>query len=96
MGKFYSGAHFVPFIFYYYCTNLLKSVHGLGFRSKTTISFPVGAEIAPQIYEPKHLGYVGIEAYIYWASIRARPRFFDKAEHQTTNASIGNKCFFTK
>ena len=75
MGKFYLGAHFVPFIFYYYCTNLLKSVHGLGFRSKTTISFPVGAEIATRIYEPKHLGYVGIEAYVYWASIARGNKF---------------------
>ena len=29
-------------------------------------------------------------------SIRVRPRFFDQVEHQTTNASIGNKYFFTK
>ena len=27
---------------------------------------------------------------------RVRPRFFDQVEHQTTNASIGNKYFFTK
>ena len=28
--------------------------------------------------------------------IRDRPRFFDQVGHQTTNASIGNKHFFTK
>ena len=28
--------------------------------------------------------------------IRVRPRFFDQVGHQTTNASIGNKYFFTK
>ena len=28
--------------------------------------------------------------------IRDRPRFFDQVGHQTTNASIGNKYFFTK
>ena len=27
--------------------------------------------------------------------IRDRPRFFDQVGHQTTNASIGNKHFFT-
>ena len=27
---------------------------------------------------------------------RVRPRFFDQVGHQTTNASIGNKHFFTK
>ena len=27
---------------------------------------------------------------------RVRPRFFDQVGHQTTNASIGNKYFFTK
>ena len=27
---------------------------------------------------------------------RDRPRFFDQVGHQTTNASIGNKHFFTK
>ena len=30
------------------------------------------------------------------SSIRVRPRFFDQVGHQTTNASIGNKYFFTK
>ena len=30
------------------------------------------------------------------ALVRDRPRFFDQAGHQTTNASIGNKHFFTK
>ena len=29
-------------------------------------------------------------------SIRGRPRFFDQVGHQTINASIGNKHFFTK
>jgi hypothetical protein len=29
-------------------------------------------------------------------SIRDHPRFFDQVGHQTTNASIGNKHFFTK
>ena len=29
-------------------------------------------------------------------SSRDRPRFFDQVGHQTTNASIGNKYFFTK
>ena len=29
-------------------------------------------------------------------SIRVRPRFFNQVGHQTTNASIGNKCFSTK
>ena len=29
-------------------------------------------------------------------STRDRPRFFDQVGHQTTNASIGNKHFFTK
>ena len=28
-------------------------------------------------------------------SVRDRPRFFDQVGHQTTNASIGNKHFFT-
>ena len=28
--------------------------------------------------------------------IRVRPRFFDQVGHQTTNASIGNRHFFTK
>ena len=28
--------------------------------------------------------------------VRDRPRFFDQVGHQTTNASIGNKYFFTK
>ena len=27
---------------------------------------------------------------------RVRPRVFDQVGHQTTNASIGNKYFFTK
>ena len=27
---------------------------------------------------------------------RDRPRFFDQVGHQTTNASIGNRHFFTK
>ena len=27
---------------------------------------------------------------------RVRPRFFDQVGYQTTNASIGNKYFFTK
>ena len=27
---------------------------------------------------------------------RDRPRFFDQVGHQTTNASIGNRLFFTK
>ena len=27
---------------------------------------------------------------------RVRPRFFDQVGHQSTNASIGNKYFFTK
>ena len=26
---------------------------------------------------------------------RVRPRFLDQVGHQTTSASIGNKCFFT-
>ena len=65
-----AGAPVLPkSIHYFAITNLLQSVHGLGLGSKTTISFPVGAEIAMQIYEPKYLEYVGIEAYIYWASI---------------------------
>ena len=28
--------------------------------------------------------------------LRDRPRFFDQVGHQTSNASIGNKHFFTK
>jgi hypothetical protein len=28
--------------------------------------------------------------------VRDRPRFFDQVGHQTTNASIENKHFFTK
>ena len=31
-----------------------------------------------------------------WVPNRDRPRFFDQVGHQTTNASIGNKHFFTK
>ena len=31
-----------------------------------------------------------------WLFIRVRPRFFDQVGHQTTNASVGNKYFFTK
>ena len=27
---------------------------------------------------------------------RVRPRFFDQVGHETTNASIGNKHFFTQ
>ena len=27
--------------------------------------------------------------------VRVRPRFFDQVGHQTTNASMGNKHFFT-
>jgi hypothetical protein len=32
----------------------------------------------------------------YGLSIRDRSRFFDQLRHQTTNASIENKHFFTK
>ena len=28
--------------------------------------------------------------------VRVRPRFFDQVGHQTTNASSGNRYFFTK
>ena len=31
-----------------------------------------------------------------YINVRVRPRFFDQVGHQTTNASIGNKYFFTK
>ena len=31
-----------------------------------------------------------------WGYTRVRPRFFDQVGHQTTNASIENKHFFTK
>ena len=34
--------------------------------------------------------------YLEWLLVRDRPRFFDQLGHQTTNASIGNKYFFTK
>ena len=33
---------------------------------------------------------------VWWLRSRVRPRFFDQVGHQTTNASIGNKYFFTK
>ena len=36
------------------------------------------------------------EAAFLTLIIRDRPRFFDQVGHQTTNASIGNKHFFTK
>ena len=34
-----------------------------------------------------------IQVYIH---LRDHPKFFDQVGHQTTNASIGNKHFFTK
>ena len=37
-----------------------------------------------------------IEVYYQGMISRDRPRFFDQVGHQTTNASIGNKYFFTK
>ena len=38
-----------------------------------------------------------ITKYLYQYIInRDRPRFFDQVGHQTTNAPIGNKHFFTK
>ena len=40
-------------------------------------------------YQPIRKKYFDI-----WS--RVRPRFFDQVGHQTTNASIGNKYFFTK
>ena len=43
------------------------------------------------------LYYVSCELHPYeYINIRDRPRFFDQVGHQTTNASIGNKDFFTK
>ena len=35
------------------------------------------------------------ELPIYWSIARVSTRFFDQVGHQTTNASIGNKHFFT-
>ena len=37
-----------------------------------------------------------IPIYKKYIGTRDRPRFFDQVGHQTTNASIGNKYFFTK
>ena len=37
-----------------------------------------------------------ISFHIASRSNRDRPRFFDQVGHQTTNASIGSKYFFTK
>ena len=39
---------------------------------------------------------VSIEIILLYLLTRVRPRFFDQVEHQTTNASIGNKHFSTK
>ena len=33
---------------------------------------------------------------MYYINTRDRPRFFDQVGHQRTNASVGNKYFFTK
>ena len=40
-------------------------------------------------------GYIEIP-FIGYLPGKDRPRFFDQVGHQTTNASIGNKHFFTK
>ena len=37
-----------------------------------------------------------LERYDDMSIIRDRPRFFDQVRLQTTNASIGNKHFFTE
>ena len=39
---------------------------------------------------------VHIPKHVLNICIRDRSRFFDQVGHQTTNASIGNKHFFTK
>ena len=61
---------------------------------------------ASAYFDPKK--YMYFEAEIYnslsyvnflfsaEAAIRVHPRFFDQVGHQITNASIGNKYFFTK
>ena len=41
--------------------------------------------------------FTSYQDLVLWhVSIRVRPRFFDQVGHQTTNALIGNKHFFTK
>jgi hypothetical protein len=40
--------------------------------------------------------FLQIIKYLLYVCSRDRPRFFDQVGHQTTNASIGNKHFFTK
>ena len=42
------------------------------------------------------LSTLSIMPIIAYLSNRDRPRFFDQVGHETTNASIGNKHFFTK
>ena len=41
-------------------------------------------------------GSANIILYVGLGMIRDRPRFFDQVGHQTVNASIRNKHFFTK
>ena len=46
---------------------------------------------------PVHItNFLDYESYSLYSLIRVRPRFLDQVGHQTTNASIGNKHFFTK
>ena len=40
--------------------------------------------------------YMSLLHVSYTLHSRDRPRFFDQVGHQTINASIGNKDFFTK
>ena len=40
--------------------------------------------------------HMEIHSWVSWFSTRDPPRFFDQVGHQTTNASIGNKHFFSK
>ena len=37
-----------------------------------------------------------LDVYLVQLDIRVRRRLFDQVGHQSTNASIGNKYFFTK
>ena len=48
-------------------------------------------------YDEKALKYLAIDSSkLIEPKNRVRPRFFDQDGHQTTDASIGNKYFFTK
>ena len=49
-----------------------------------------------QLLKVGHDSGKNLNIYEQGLHTRDRPRFFDQVGHQTTNASIGNKHFFTK